>query len=165
MNLLGPSKCPFRTSEYCSCSSTHVVTREPMKGPAHGIFTCIVLRPIYLVSWWPQTVVSLDQIASRLEHVQSPALSNRSRGVLSTQKPGNSLEPATPTWSKPEALWAHMPSSHPDAPSSPPSDGLQLMKAPCHIKSGSSLEWACAKERMGNKYRLKQDKGTQLVEL
>ena len=110
-------------------------------------------------------VVSLDQIASRLERVQSPALSDRSRGVLSTQKPGNSLEPAMPTGSKPEALWAHMPSSPPDAPSSPPSDGLQLLKAPCHVKSGSSLEWACAKERMGNKYRLKRDKGTRLVEL
>ena len=39
------------------------------------------------------------------------------------------------------------------------------IKTPCHVKSGSSLEWACAKERMGNKCRLKQDKGTRLVEL
>ena len=52
MNFLGPSKRPFRTSEYCSCSSTHVVTREPTKGPAHGICTRIVLEPIYSVSWW-----------------------------------------------------------------------------------------------------------------
>jgi REP element-mobilizing transposase RayT len=109
--------------------------------------------------------VSLDQIASRLERVQSPSLSERSRAVLSTQKLENSIEPATPTRSKPEALWAHMPSSPPDAPSSPPSDGLRSMTTPCLVKSGKSLEWACAKERMGNKYRLKRDKGTRLVEL
>ncbi|KAI9460516.1 hypothetical protein BJY52DRAFT_259415 [Lactarius psammicola] len=110
-------------------------------------------------------VVSLDQIASRLERVQSPALPDTPRTVLSTQRPENSLEPATPTRSKPKALWAHMPSSPPDAPSSPPSDSLRSMTAPCLVKSGKSLEWACAKERMGNKYRLKQDKGTRLVEL
>jgi hypothetical protein len=119
--------------------------------------TCHKIR-IHTV--FSKPVVSLDQIASRLERVQSPALS-----VLSTQNPGNSLEPATPTRSKPEALWAHMPSSPPDAPSSPPSDGLQWMKTPCPVKSGTSLEWACAKERMGNKHRLKRDKGTRLVEL
>ncbi len=39
------------------------------------------------------------------------------------------------------------------------------MTTPCLVKSGKSLEWACAKERMGNKYRLKRDKGTQLIEL
>ena len=109
--------------------------------------------------------VSLDQIASRMERVQSPVLSDRSRGVLPTQKPENSLEPATPIRSKPEALWAHMPSSPPDAPSSPPSDSLQSMTTPCLVKSGKSLEWACAKERMGNKYRLKRGKGTRLIEL
>ena len=110
-------------------------------------------------------VVSLDQIASRLERVQSTTLPDTPRAVLSTQKLGNALEPATPTRSKSEALWAHMPSSPPDAPSSPPSDGLRSMTTPCLVKSGKSLEWACAKERMGNKYRLKRDKGTRLVEL
>jgi hypothetical protein len=110
-------------------------------------------------------VVSLDQIASRMERVQSPALSDRTRAVLSTQKPDNSLEPATPTRSRPEALWAHMPSSPPDAPSSPPSDSLRSMTTPCLATSGKSLEWACAKERIGNKYRLKRGKGTRLIEL
>ncbi|KAF8274162.1 hypothetical protein EI94DRAFT_1794789 [Lactarius quietus] len=109
-------------------------------------------------------VVSLDQIASRLERVQSPALSDRPRTVLSTHNPENSLEPATPTRSKPEALWAHMPSSPPDAPSSPASDGLQSMTTPCLVKSGKSLEWACAKERMGNKHRIKRDKGTRQLQ-
>ncbi|KAH9065811.1 homeobox domain-containing protein [Lactarius vividus] len=90
-------------------------------------------------------VVSLDQIASRLERVQSPVLPDTPRAVLSIQKPGNSLEPVTPTQSKPEALWAHMPSSPPDAPSSPP----RLMSIPRLIKSGKSLEWACARERIG----------------
>ena len=122
-------------------------------------------RKIQIHTVFSKPVVSLDQIASRSERVQSPALYDRSRGVLSTQKLGKSLEPAPPTRSKPEALWAHTPSSPPDAPSSPPSDGLRLMKIPCHVKSGSSLEWACAKERMGNKYRLKRDKGTRFVEL
>ena len=123
--------------------------------------TCHKIR-IHTV--FSKPVVSLDQIASRLERVQSPALSERSRAVLSTQKLENSMQPATPTRSKPEALWAHMPSSPPDAPSSPPSDGLRSMTRPCLVKSGKSLEWACAKERMGNKYRLKRDKGTRPVE-
>ncbi len=108
--------------------------------------------------------VSLDQIASRLERVQSPALPDRSRSVLSTQRPGNSLEPATPTQSKPGALWSHMPSSPPDTPPSPPSDGLRLMMTPCLVKSGKSLEWACAKARIGSKYRHKRDKTTQPAE-
>ncbi|KAH9178784.1 homeobox domain-containing protein [Lactarius sanguifluus] len=112
---------------------------------------------IHIHTVFSKPVVSLDQIASRLERVQSPALPDTPRAVLSTQKPGNSLEPVTPTRSKPEALWAHMPSSPPDAPSSPP-----RMTTPRLIKSGKSLEWACAKERMGNKYRLKRDKGTRV---
>ena len=124
--------------------------------------TCHMIRMHTVFS---KPVVSLDQIASRLERVQPPALSVRSRAVLSTQKPKNSMEPSTPTRSKPEALWAHMPSSPPDAPSSPPSDGLRSMAIPCVVKSGKSLEWACAKERIGNKHRLKRDKGTRLVEL
>ncbi|KAH8997365.1 hypothetical protein EDB92DRAFT_1415378 [Lactarius akahatsu] len=120
---------------------------------------------VHIRTVFSKPVVSLDQIASRLERVQSPvlplALPNTPRAVLSTQKPGNSLEPVTPTRSKPEALWAHMPSSPPDAPSSPP----RLMTTPRLVRSGKSLEWACAKERMGNKHRLKRDKRTRVVEL
>ena len=91
-------------------------------------------RKIQIHTDFSKPIVSLGQIASRSGRVQSPALYDRSHGVLSTQKLGKTLEPATPTRSKPEALWAHMPASPPDAPSSPPSDGLRLMKTPCHVK-------------------------------
>ena len=123
-----------------------------------------ICHKIRIHTVFSKPVVSLDQIASRSERVQPPALSDRSRAVLSTQKPENSIT-STPTRSKPGALWAHMPSSPPDAPSSPPSDGLRSMTSPCLVKSGKSLEWACAKERIGNKRRRKRDKGTRLVEL
>ena len=56
-----------------------------------------------------------------------------------------------------------MPSSPPDAPSSPPSSSLQLPNASCAVKSGKSLEWACANARMGSKHRQKRDKEIRVV--
>ncbi|KAF8260749.1 hypothetical protein EI94DRAFT_1747686 [Lactarius quietus] len=48
-----------------------------------------------------------------------------------------------------------MPSSPPDAPSSPASDGLQSMTTPCLVKSG---------KKDGNKHRIKRDKGTRQLQ-
>lgn len=107
--------------------------------------------------------ISLDQIASRMERVQRPARPDNDKGcaVLSPQKLGKLLEPQTPTQSKKNTLWAHMPSSPPEVPSSPPSDALQLLHAPCLVKSEKSLEWACANARVGSKHRLRKDKKIQ----
>jgi hypothetical protein len=98
--------------------------------------------------------ISLDRIASRLERVQRPDHADKSRAVLSPQKPRNVEEPQTPSHSKPNKLWAHMPSSPPEAPSSP---STELLNVPCLVKSGRSLEWACAKARVGSKHRLRRD--------
>ncbi|KAH9997729.1 homeobox domain-containing protein [Russula compacta] len=102
-----------------------------------------------------KSTISLDQIASRKERVQRPAPLDNDKGcaVLSPKKLGNLLEPQTPTQSKKNTLWAHMPSSPPEAPSSPPSDALQFLHAP-------SL-WACANARVGSKHRLEKDKRIQ----
>jgi len=102
--------------------------------------------------------ISLDQVASRMERVQRPIHPSQPRAVLSPQKLGNLVEPKTPTQSKQDTLWAHMPSSPPEAPSSPPSDAFQLLNAPCLVKSGKSLEWACANARVGSRHRLRKDK-------
>jgi hypothetical protein len=100
-------------------------------------------------------VISLDRIASRMEGVQRPErVDKKPRHVLSPQKPRNVEEPQTPSHSKPNMLWAHMPSSPPEAPSSP---STELLDVPCLVKSGKSLEWACAKARVGSKHRLKMD--------
>ena len=99
--------------------------------------------------------ISLDRIASRMERVQRPVHHVKPRAVLSPQKPRNVEEPQTPSRSKPNTLWAHMPSSPPEAPSSPPTE---LLNVPCLVKSGRSLEWACAKARLGSKHRLRRDK-------
>jgi hypothetical protein len=105
--------------------------------------------------------ISLDQIASRLERVQRSAVVDKPRRVLSSsQRPG----PRTPTQSKPKALWAHMPSSPPEAPSSPPSEIPPLLNAPRLVKSGKSLEWACANARMGSKHRHTKDKRIRAVQ-
>ena len=96
--------------------------------------------------------ISLDRIASRMERVQRPLHQNKPRAVLSPQKPRNVEEPQTPSRSKPNTLWAHMPSSPPEAPSSP---SAELVNVPCLVKSGRSLEWACAKARLGSKHRLR----------
>jgi Homeodomain len=108
--------------------------------------------------------ISLDQIASRSERVQRPTRAEKPRSVLSSRKPENLVEPKTPTQSKPKALWAHMPSSPPEAPSSPHSETLQLLNAPRLVKSGKSLEWACAKARMGSKHRHTKDKRLRAVQ-
>ena len=111
-------------------------------------------QPIDIVPLKP--TISLDRIASRMERVQRPVLpGNTPRAVLSPQKPRNVEEPQTPSRSKPNTLWAHMPSSPPEAPSSPPAE---LLNVPCLVKSGKSLEWACAKARVGSKHRLGKDK-------
>ncbi|KAI0257213.1 hypothetical protein BJV78DRAFT_1161020 [Lactifluus subvellereus] len=97
--------------------------------------------------------ISLDQIASRLERVQRPARADKSRSALSSQRPANLVEPKTPTPSRPKALWAHMPSSPPEAPSSPPPK-----------LSRKSLEWACANARMGSKHHHRKDKRIRAVQ-
>lgn len=99
--------------------------------------------------------ISLDRIASRMERVHPPVHHDKPRAVLSPQKPRNVEEPQTPSRSKPNTLWAHMPSSPPEAPSSP---SAELVNVPCLVKSGRSLEWACAKARLGSKRRLRRDK-------
>ncbi|KAI0304551.1 hypothetical protein BC826DRAFT_222 [Russula brevipes] len=65
--------------------------------------------------------ISLDRVASRKERVQRPTCPENPRAVQSPQKLRILVEPQTPTQSKPNTLWAHMPSSPPEAPSSPPS--------------------------------------------
>jgi len=102
--------------------------------------------------------ISLDQIASRMERVQRPVHPSKPHAVLSPQKLENLVEPQTPKQSKLDTLWAHMPSSPPEAPSSPPSDAFQLLNAPCLVKSGKSLEWACANARVGSRHRVRKDK-------
>jgi len=99
--------------------------------------------------------ISLDRIASRMEGVQWPERVDKPRPVFSPQKPRNVEEPQTPSHSKSNMLWAHMPSSPPEAPSSP---STELLNVPCLVKSGKSLEWACAKARVGGKHRLRMDK-------
>ena len=99
--------------------------------------------------------ISLDRIASRLERVQRPVHHDEPRAVLSPQKPRNVEEPQTPSRTKPNTLWAHMPSSPPEAPSSP---SAEFLNVPCLVKSGRSLEWACAKARLGSKHRLGRNK-------
>ena len=108
--------------------------------------------------------ISLDQIASRLERVQRPARTDKPRSALSSKGPANLVEPKTPTSSKPKALWAHMPSSPPEALSSPPSETLQSLNAPRLVKSGKSLEWACANARMGSKHRHRKDRRIRAVQ-
>jgi hypothetical protein len=34
---------------------------------------------------------------------------------------------------------------------------MELLNVPCLVKSGRSLEWACAKARVGSKHRLRRD--------
>jgi Homeodomain len=109
-----------------------------------------------------QPAISLDQIASRLERVQRPVLTDKPRPVLSPRRPENVVEPKTPTQSKLKALWTHMPSSPPDAPSSPPSSNFQFLNVSCPVKSGKSLEWACANARMGSK-RQRRDNEIRVV--
>jgi len=96
-----------------------------------------------------------DRIASRLERVQRPVHHDKPRVVLSPQKPRNVEEPQTPSRMKPNTLWAHMPSSPPEAPSSP---SAELLGVPCLVKTGRSLEWACAKARLSSKHRLGRNK-------
>ncbi|KAH9982819.1 hypothetical protein BGW80DRAFT_1162132 [Lactifluus volemus] len=110
-----------------------------------------------------QPAISLDQIASRLERVQRPVLTDKPRPVLSPRRPENVVEPKTPTQSKLKALWTHMPSSPPDAPSSPPSSNFQFLNVSCPVKSGKSLEWACANARMGSKHRQRRDNEIRVV--
>jgi len=102
--------------------------------------------------------ISLDQVASRMERVRQPGQASKPRAVLSPQKLGNLVEPQTPTQSRQDTLWAHMPSSPPEAPSSPPSDAFRLPNGPCLVESGKSLEWACANARVGSRHRLRKDK-------
>jgi hypothetical protein len=99
--------------------------------------------------------VSLDRVASRMERVRRPVHHDKPRLVLSPQKPRNVEEPQTPSGSKSNTLWAHMPSSPPEAPSSPLTESLNV---PCLVKSGRSLEWACAKARLGSKHHPRRDK-------
>ena len=102
-----------------------------------------------------KSTISLDRIASRMERVQQSVRHDKPRAALSPQKPRNVEEPQTPSRSKPNTLWAHMPSSPPEAPSSP---SAELLDVPCLVKSGRSLGWACAKARLGSKHRLRRDK-------
>ncbi|KAI0308139.1 hypothetical protein B0F90DRAFT_1680498 [Multifurca ochricompacta] len=102
--------------------------------------------------------LSLDQIASRLERVNQSTLPGKPRVMLSPHKPGSLVKTTTPTQPKePKALWAHMPSSPLDAPSSPPANTLRLPTTPRLLKPSRSLDWACANARMGSKRRVREE--------